>query len=296
MIDEKELNNEEYLIKVKMEAEDIISENRFREAFDLSEELKKAIESVNNFKENYYELFIEYKKIIVKLRWVGLPVATEETVINMFKNYFVEIFTIPDFQVWEKLLPILQWIRPLENRDVFKKNIRDALLMNKQKITGKKLIIGREEKEPTITNWFLDYNRAVGALKVNSLARTQYFINGVNIKNLSQEEKARVKTLFDLYEKLKISSATLEGYEEDIPVDDEGQEGNIRGGVFEPLPKLTAQQKLVWEIAQEVVREREARESNIKEMQGSLNNYAVGSLERKAIEEEIKKIFIILNS
>lgn len=290
MIDEKELNNEEYLIKVKMEAEDIISENRFREAFDLSEELKKAIESIKNFKENHPEFFAEYKKIIVKLRWVGLPIMTEETVINMFKNHFVEIFTIPDFQVWEKLLPILQWIRPLENRDVLKKNIREALLMNKQKITGKKLIIGREEKEPTITNWFLDYNRAVGALKVNSLARTQYFINGANIKNLSQEEKTRVKTLFDLYEKLKTSSLTLEGYEEDIPVDDEGQEGNIRGGVFEPLPKLTAQQKLAWGIAQEVVRERETRESNIKEMQGSLNNYAIGSLERKAMEEEIKKM------
>lgn len=290
MIDEKELNNEEYLIKVKMEAEDIISENRFREAFDLSEELKKGIEGVKNFKENYPEFFIEYKKIIVKLRWVGLPIMTEEMVINIFKNHFVEMFTIPDYKVWEKLLPILQWIKPLENRDVFKKNIREALLMNKQRITSKKLIVGREEKEPTITNWFLDYNRAVGALKVNSLARAQYLISGVNIKNLSAEEKERVKTLFDLYEKLKISSLTLEGYEEDIPVDDKGQEGNIRGGVFEPLPKLTVQQKLVWEIAQEVVREREARESNIKEMQNSINNYAVGSLERKAIEEEIKRM------
>lgn len=291
MILEKDLKNKDYLEKViKKQAENIISENRFREAYDLAKELTGAIDRIKNFKESDYELYIKYRDIIIKLRWVGLPIMTENMVERMFKYHFTKIFLIPEYDLWLKLRTVLLGINILDERDIFKKKLRDALLNNQEKITKKRLIINNQEKDSTIANWFYDYNKTLGTGRASTLARTQYLTNGENIKKLSEDEKERVKLLFNIYERLKLSSQTLEGLEEDIPVDEENLKGVVREGIFEPLPKMTAEQELFWQLAEETIKERETRENSLRQLRSDLNQYPPNSLERKAIEEEIRKM------
>jgi hypothetical protein len=275
MYSEEQLKNKDFFKSIKKKCDDIVIYGEFREAYDLAKELEESIKKFSGLKEQYYDLYLSYKKIIIRLKWIGLPIMTESRAVDMFKFHFNEIYKIPDFNyndLWRNIKSILLVITVFEERDKFKGELRKALSQNEENITSKRLIINSEEKKSTIGNWIRDYNFELGTDLVDNLKRTQYFTVGKNFKNLDSEEKKKVRLLLDIYERLKLSSLTLEGLEEDIPVDDDGRKGIIKGGIFEPLSQ-----------------EAEG-DSRMKELNLMLGQYPPASLERKAIEEEIERL------
>ncbi len=300
MIKSDQLIDKYFLVEIKRLSDEIIGEDNFQAAYKLSQEISSSIDLIKNYKRDYNDLYREYQDMIIRLRWVGLNILTEDKVIEMFKYNFIEIFSILDFNLWEKLKTVLLSIILVEPRDKYKKQLIQALLDNRQNITSKSIIIDNQPQEPTVSNWLLVYNKVLGTGEVNDLARVDYLVNDRNIQNLNNEEKRRIKFLFDLYERLKLSSQTFTGLENDIPIDDPGKEGIIRNGVFEPLEKMNQKQQLVWDIAGEVVRKRDKTEikplklkektnNNLAELKALALSYPPGSLERKVVEEEIEK-------
>ena len=316
----EQLNNKEFLEKVKFLTQDIISEDRFREAYDLAKNLEQSLDAARNFKEKNYELYREYKDIIIKLYWVGLPIMVEDKVIHMFRYYFTAIFKISNYDIWQKLRTVLLSIIMFEDRDKFKQQLINALMANQQSITKNKIVLDNQEKSPTVSNWIKDYNKTLGTGVVNKLARTQYLIDGKNIRKLTEQEKNQIKALFNLYEKLKLSSLTLEGLEEDIPVDENDMKGIIRAGIFEPhkeMDKKLSQiifgrafvkdnaekfqsitgesmtaslQSPIDSLEQKAIKEEKEKEDQIDELVKLVNQYPEGSLERKAVRDEIEKL------
>ncbi len=287
LISEAQLNNKEFFEEIKEKSRDFIDYDQFTEAYDLAKLLEQSIDEAKGFKDKNYELYHLYKDIIIKMKWVGLPIMTENMAVDYFQNHLTKIFEISLYtfeNLWRKLEAILLSIMVFSKRNQFKKKLAQALLDNQEKITSKKIIINNQEKQPTVANWIQDYISILSTGKINKLARTQYLINGKNTKDLSEQEHNRIRLLFDLYEKLKLSSLTLEGLEEDIPVDDENKKGIIRGGVFEPYKEP----KTFGPIVERHGRKEEGGET--AELQKILVQYQEGSLERKAIEEEIGKI------
>lgn len=301
MISEKELINQEFLGKLKTQTQDIISEDRFREAYDLSKILSSSTDNIKGFKDRNFDLYSEYKDLINKLRWVGLPIMTEDRVADMFQSNFTRIFEIPDYDIWSKLKVALLKIIILDDRDKFKKQLRDALQKNEEKITSKNLIIDNSRKNPTVSNWLADYNRTLGTGKISGLARTEYLVNGTNIRNLKDEEKTKIKILFDLYERLKLSSQTFAGLENEIPLDEDDAMGIIKEGVFEPF-KETEKQQQTWQMIEEFLRERRGEggsgkkssvnqpNNDLAELKELAASFPAGSFERKAVEEEIERM------
>jgi len=296
---EEQLKNKDFLEEIKDKADDYMIYDEATEAYHLAKDLEKSLGKIKDFKDKYFDFFVRYKKIIHRLKWIGLPIMAEGMVLDMFKYHFTEIFRIPDFsfeEFWRKLKVVLLAIIIYQDRDKFKKSLREALLDNNKKLTGKKLIINNQEKIPTVGNWLLDYNRSLGTGKVDDLKRIQYFTNNNNIKILDEQEKARVKMLLDLYERLKLSSLTLEGLEEDIPVDNDNMKGTIKGGIFEPV-KEAEERKITEAMLRGSRKEKdiqdsksEREKSGLGELQKMVSQYQEGSLERRAIEEEIKKL------
>ena len=181
---------------------------------------------------------------------------TEVNILDLFKSHYTIIFRIPNFDIWAKLKHVLLGIIPLDERDKLKKQIREVLLRNQEKLTDKKFVIDNQKKLPTVANWLIDYNKNLGTGEISNLAKTQYLINGNNLKNLDKDEKDKVKSLFNLYEKLNLSSQTLEGFEEDVPVDDEGMVGIIKQGQFEPYKEEnTERQKLINKVIADFYKE-----------------------------------------
>ncbi|MFA6307143.1 MAG: hypothetical protein WC639_05045, partial [Patescibacteria group bacterium] len=235
LYNEEKLKSEEFFKQIKNRAQDMMIYDEVHEASKLITSLEQALNQTKDFKDKNYYLYVEYKKIITRLKWLVLNILTDDEVIDLFRNNFTRIYKIPDYDIQQKLKSYLLGFIVFQDRDNFKKELRQALLDNQEKLTKNKLIINSQEKISTVGNWILDYNSNLGSDAVDNIKRIQYFTNNKNIKNLNEEEKVRVKTLLDLYERLKLSSLTLEGLEEDIPVDEPGHIGIIRGGVFEPF-------------------------------------------------------------
>ncbi len=286
----EQLLKREFLEKVKKKAEDFLASDSFQEGYDLAKSLKLSIDK-DNFKAELPELYKEYYLISIRLAWLGLNIMKEADVRDMFQYHFSKIFRIPDYDIWQKVRTILISIIILSDRDRFKKSLRDALLNNKEKLTFQKLKIGNEEKEPTVGNWLLDYTRNLGGGIADKLKFSQFLTNGANIRKLNHQERDRVRMLFELYERLKLSSQTLEGIEEDIPIDEEFGKGIISEGVPH-FYKEDENSRAFENIADSVIRERDGGSPGTKlpSLKDLINSYPVGSLERKALEEELKRL------
>lgn len=288
---EAKLTDQDNFTKVKKFADDLISDNEFSVAYNFAINLDKEVERSKKFKIEAPDQYKKYKEIIIKLLWIGLPVMTQSEVRKIFKDNFAKSFLIPGYDHWGKLKVVLLGIMSLDERDVFKKQIIQALVENQEKLTSSRLMITNEEKEPTVANWIIEYNRALGTAQINDVVRTQFLVNSINVKDLTKEEKEIIQKLFDLYERLKLSSQTLEGYEMDVPVNEMGVNGTIRQGVFEPTPPETKKDKIIQGIIDDMMgRTKPAEGYSVADLKELLPKYPAGSLERRAIEEEIKRM------
>lgn len=287
--DKNNLQDESFFTQVKEQAEEYITFDMFREAFSLSKALEKALNKNIYIKDNASNLYNEYWKMIIRLKWVGLPIMREEEIINLFQNNFTKIFGIEGYNVWEKLKTVLISIIVLEDRDKLKAIIRNSLANNQERLTRNKIKINNEEKESTVGNWLLDYTRNLGSGAVDKFKLTQYLVNGENLKKLEENDRHRVKALFKLFEKLKLSSQTIAGVEEEIPIDEEYGKGWIVGGVPQ-FYKETKEDKELFDIASRVIAERDGKEAETTNLKNELNKYPPASLEYRAIEEEIRKL------
>ncbi|MCX6796403.1 MAG: hypothetical protein NTW06_02800 [Candidatus Falkowbacteria bacterium] len=301
LVDESHLKTLDSLVKR------IISNDDEKKAFELSALLDKAM--VNNAAElkANNEIFNFYKNIIIKLKFIALSLLSENEIIELLNNYFVWQFTIEHYDFIDKFKKKLLYIVVYEDRDKFKEDVKKSLLENG-------LIITRETERKAIKDWLNDYNSNLGLGVADKLKRTQYLINLKRIRNLQDFEIERLKILFNLYEFLKISSLSPEGFDEDVLIDIDGSlqvfsRGNLESisGVFtkardvsgppktteeKTIEDLIAQKKTMKDegIAGKVIEEQIDNTKKVEELKIMLNKYKDNSLQKRAIEEEIRKL------
>jgi len=212
--------------------------NMVRECYGFAKDLEtllasQKIESIDPI------LFSTYRQMIVRARWIALYWLSEQDIIKMFERDFVLSFEIPDFDHWEKLLPFLLGMFVFEDRDEFKHKIRGALLKNNEQITS---------AEPkTVVGWLTDYNVTVGTGIISRIASARYFASNHNFNQLDPADKEKIKHLLKFYERIKLSSLTIEGMESDIIMTrDNGDLIIFRNGVIEKInvPSKTAESKI----------------------------------------------------
>jgi hypothetical protein len=250
-IDKKDIPNledEAFLDKYKRYIENAQFSNNIAFAKDISDILLALFGHTPNFNEKNPELFKQYQSILIRARWIALPLLKESDVLEMFEKYFIEGLAMAEFiDIWEKLRSRLMNILVVENRDKLKKSIRKSLERNSQNITSGKIEAGSDKRNPTIGNWILEFTAELGDNMFDKVKESQYFINGKNSKGLSKTEKANLAVLLDIYRRCGRSSETTEGVEEAIPVDTKNRVGTIRDGQFEEI-KLSDWKALVDEM------------------------------------------------
>ncbi|MCK5459949.1 hypothetical protein KAI52_02455 [Candidatus Parcubacteria bacterium] len=216
----------------------IIAFDFFKEAFELSQRLEKEIKEKSEFQNS------QYYDILYKLKWVALPKLKDGEVKEMFASHFMVIFKIAGFNIWNKLKSKIINDIFYDERNNFKNKIKKILLDNEEIITSKRIFVNQKIVNPSIANWLRDYNINVGSEFINKEEQTQYLTYSENIKKIDNlEEKEKLKTLFKIYEKLKISSLTSAGIEEDIYTEDEdGNKGVLSEGMFTKINDITKKQ------------------------------------------------------
>ncbi|MFH1597920.1 MAG: hypothetical protein ABIB97_02510 [Patescibacteria group bacterium] len=236
-----------------------------KEAFEVYRTVS-AFFAHSDFSQKYPKLYDQYREQLVVAEFAALSLLSDQEVIQLFREKARQAFTIDLYDVREelkiKLLSI--WV---PKRDELKRKIKKALVENTQNISQQPIQLHDKPVKPTIGNWILSYNEVLGTEIAEKIKLSKYFTDNPNFKNLVEDEKKIVKNILDFYEQLKHKSLSLEGLEEDVPVDDEGREGVIKQGVFEKFDaKANAEELTMYqEIIDRVVAEEEAAKSGKRE-------------------------------
>ncbi len=274
--------------KIKEYSEQVLYSEDWRGADNLIYFLKQNIKKLDLEKSNNL-LFQEYKKMILKLKWVCLDIYSEEEILELIKNNFIYIYRVnDDYDIWHHIrIKLLQQL-DFDKRNDFKLRIRQALKDNNQTLTDSGEI-------KSVRDWINEYAKNVGESIVPKLKQLDFFQKNHNIQMLNDKDKNKVKKLLNFYERLKISSKSLLGVEEGVPVpEEESPHTHIRDGqIIAPVKddKLSM-------LIKQVLTQRSSlgmnnkEEKKIDELQKMVSQYPAGSLERKAIEEEINRLKI----
>ncbi len=146
---------------------------------------------------------------------------------------------------------------------------------NQEQLTGKNLTIDGRTQSGTIANWLKDFISQNGSTIFNNVVLSRYITDSPNTRLLDKEEKELLGKLLTLYRNLKFFPDSMEGESPEdwqiIPISNEEREKNELPR--SPLgPPQTPEEK------------------QAKELEKIASQYHEGSLERRAIEEEIRKL------
>lgn len=221
--------------------EGVVRFNIVEEAKFFVDQLWPEIAADKNL-ENQPEIFKRLKKIYNLNLILILARLPNDQVIRLFKDGLQYYFTdmIDNSNLWELIRGKLVSIFDIPERDLFKEQLRKALLKNKQLITRADITRDNKIYPPSIAEWLVDYTSVVGVGKISAVALNEYFVKNHNFQKLSEQEKKIVRTLITVYEQLKRSSLEPEGLEEKVNIIKDGRFMVFREGRFENIdPRIT---------------------------------------------------------
>lgn len=285
--------NEAQINDIIQASEDVIRYNEFESCLKMIGEIDVFIDE-NSLESVEPALFARLNRLIVRLKWVAMNIFNREEVFDLFSSHLQEAFSMGEYlDLSDKFRSFLLGVTLHEERDEIKSNIKNILNRSQAQLTSKKLASGQS---PTVENWLKLYISSLGIGIVDKLKLNQFYLNDLNFRNLSDPEKEKVKKFFAFYEKLKLSSLTVEGIEEPVPVATPDFEGWIHDGIVERTNYLRDKNDRLNNQAQAPVEASPSigninpQASRIEELKILLQQYPEGSLERKAISEEIDKM------
>lgn len=284
--------------EVKKKIEIFENYDSAKEAYLYFKELKEFIE-VSKLKEIDQEQYRQYDKLLMKLKFLALNCFDDwDEIKDLIKNYFELSFGLKYYSLWDKIKIHLLTMPNLDDRDRIKGELKEIILTCDRDIIDKKKY--RDDGLPgSVMDWIKEYNVNLGTKEVDNLKRLQYFTDNEKIKKLDERDKYKVKTLFDFYENLKASSSSPKGFEGDIPMVIEGKRIIFSGGeareIGPDITNLIRSIKLDGEADEAKVVEinknlSEGDRKKFQELREIAEQFPLGSLQRRAIEEEIKKL------
>lgn len=155
----------------------------------------------------------------------------------------------------------------------FKRDLESALYNNQEKLTYKTFKLNGKPERPTVASWLKYFIRKNGSGIFDNLSLADFINNSENAKILNSEEKERLTRLLKLYRNLKFFFTIFSNR----PPEE---------WIIVPLTQVKEEK-----VKARTVKPVKSREEEMAEgLKIMAAQYQPGSLERKAIEEEIKKL------
>ena len=300
--------NTQLLELLQQEIEYTRNNNDFQGAFDCYTLVSNWLETKSGLSKNTKE-YNQYYEYLVKLKFLSLNYFDDvKDYVDLVKNYFPLIFDIPYFDLWDKLETKLVAMPNVDERDDFKNKLRtaleksDSILLNRQKYSVSDMPVRVED-------WIKDFIVNLGLDAFDKVKKAEYISNSKFVKLLKSEDKEKIKQLLDIYEKLKLSSKTKEGYENSVVMIMDGKTVILNRGEVEEvqsLPKITmdslisvtssvtsSDNSLEINTSESFNVSREPVLSDLEQLQQALRNYPAGTLEHKAISQEISRLKVL---
>lgn len=241
VVTEKELQDENTFRELKESMDEILLFDDVVSAEKAMVNLDAFFDEYKNFRNVSPQYYARYQEILTLAKWASLPALNDEKAVRLFGESLPAILYREEYDILNKLDILLIKQTTLERRDEIRGKLRKAMIESEAVLTESGIHAANGLASGTVGGWIHDYNAYVGAStkQIDTMKRTSYFVQSATFPKLPEREKAAVRLLLDVYEYLKLSSGDLRGFEQQVPVDDEGRQGWVYRGQFEPIDKNT---------------------------------------------------------
>lgn len=188
-----------------------------------------------NFSLEKPEVAAQYNEIYQKSRWIALPRLQDEAdILNMFRSQIGWLKSMPDYDVRDVLRDHIMTI-DVDQRDARKNKIRDALVQNKELVTGPFVALANKlQKKGTVGDWVSEYLSYMGPEMDNALLQARFTAESEFSKQ-KPGDQAFLRRLFAVVESTRKSSITPKGFEGGRLLDVDGNIVVFSDGVLEDL-------------------------------------------------------------
>ena len=294
----KTLLDKDYASKIKELVQLLINDDEPAKAFRLRETLSRAVdENVLKLREDL-ATYNFYKQKIIELRFLSFSFSDEKNEVALLKDNLLLSFNLEGFDLLTQIKRKLIGVILVGDRDLLKISFIKALSENNEKIVS-------NNKFKTVRDWLQDYRVNAGS---DSLSRAQYLSNLKLDKNINDQERDNLLSLFKLYDFLNIPSSSPWGVEEEPAIIQDGKLSIFRKGILEPINEnknIDEAMRLVEESESgktEATIKNSSPESKPEpafeptplspaaELEQTLKNYSESSFEYKALKQEISRL------
>jgi len=211
--------------------------------------------------------------------------------INFFDDGLNDLLSLESGDMLETINEEL--IEVLTNNEKYKKEIETYLLGTKITIGTTNLNLADKEVPPISANWLKDFFSVAGADSFDTLSIAKYIISSPNAKNLSEDEQAKLRRFLTLYHNIHFFPApftalpvekweVIPGAHTNLPTKIEDEK------VLAPSPKRQPKWSVTPKTETSTAPVTRSKSQELIDLEKMRDQYAIGTLERAAIEEEIK--------
>jgi hypothetical protein len=229
-------------------------------------------------KQIYEELMEKVLLPAIRLVFPEIFEKTKQIDLLQEKNMVREIFESKIVSTLQRNAKSLKELNIRINYALYKEPDFEADLVkafqnNSEKLTHKEFKLDGKPVSPSVANWLKDFIKKQGGGMFDNVALSRYLINSENTKHLDEAEKNLVRKLLVLYRNLRFFLEVTEH----LPMEkwqifpyEEEKEAFAKARLA-PIPRTPA-------------------EKDADELRTLAATYPEGSLERKAVEEEARKL------
>ena len=212
--------------------------------------------------------------------------------LNFFDEGLNDLLSLENGDMLETVNEEL--IQVLNNNEKYKKEIETYLLGTKITIGITNLNLADKEVPPISANWLKDFFSVAGADSFDTLSIAKYIISSPNAKNLSEDEQAKLRRFLTLYHNIHFFPAPftalpVEKWEVIPGAHANTQPTKIDNEILDkPIPKRQPKWSVTPKTETPVAPVTRSKSQELIDLEKMRDQYAIGTLERAAIEEEIK--------
>lgn len=287
---------------LQQEIDYVIANDEFAGAFECYNLTKDWLANKSGITKNSPE-YAQYDSYLAKLKFLSFNFLSDNNErADLLRNYFNFSFEMKHFDLWQKLETELVSIRDLNDRDAFKAAMREALEKCENVLISRQRYV-EQEMPRKVSEWIKNFVSNLGLDKIDKVKKMEYLTNSRFIKMLDIEDRDRVKTLLDIYEKLRLSSRDPEGYENSVVMNMDGKEIVFNRGEVEEIFGIDKIKKITTNVQpaaasfipanvpiEPIPSAPSPAPSPLAELQQILKNYSPSSLEYKVINQEIARL------
>jgi hypothetical protein len=277
------------LLELKSRIDDLIEHLDDSEGYKLYSIIKNS-EDLKLIQQD-----VDFNKYYLLLQFLIIPYLEINEIAELLKKDISIALNDNNFDLFAVVKRRLIYV-DISERDECKKELKSALIDNGVIIT-QTVVSSSGGKLNTVNDWIKDFISSVNQKGSNSLAQAQYYQRPYYLK-LSEIEKNKLRRLFQLYRYLSLSSLTPDGFEDDMLF--QTKDGQLVTSnkskivvLYDPRGKDMMSSRTHRNYPEVVIKKKSRENETTKklvEIEEIAAQFPAGSLERKAIEEEMKKL------